>query len=687
MARSLHYAQADPEAMAVAALGLLGPGRHCLSVRPWDNWGQSVAAEIHKRCPDATFILSDAQASGCSDLARAMPGERAELDMLACQDPEILSDLLMEHLNSRDVRVLAPITSRYFRNQPLFLISIPKAGTHLLFELVKNLGYTSGISFSDVLRSGHWYGLDPQDTHTEAKHFFIENVRRSHFGHRYHPFPQIPGLFIYRNPLDILLSEAHYYHHPGNAAYSGLLESLTLEQRLLRFLDDPYLLGSLRDRICGFTAWLDAKNIIPVSFEELIGGKGGGDDQVQEMLIWSIMLKLQIPGDPVALGKALYNPKAITFNKGKIGRYLEELPVEVLRRLERMPQDFLKIFGYEGAVQGRKIFPPDRSEEFRCRPLKLAAPVTVGGPITVRTDYLGYNIIYYKNMFYALPESLDGDHVQELPQALLSTLPKADRLEVLKMILVLDQDQVVRARHRAGQEWTAVAERAGGPDAPPPFADQGSPTHLEDRSGFSIIRQQGYYFVLRHALGPVDMSLPFETLRTLHGEQDLLRLTNFEQARMAVDLILAREATDSLRQEAERMKQEAASQRQEMASQRQEIDSQRQEIDSQRQEIDSQRQEIDSQRQEMDNLRRGFSWVVTELWEAGEQGEEHLREARDLREWRLFLETLLGAEFPAVLEGLKDVSYSRIFQSLRMLGGLRRKRHVSLPPDRTDAGS
>ena len=66
----------------------------------------------------------------------------------------------------------------------------------------------------------------------------------------------------------------------------------------LALIDDPWLFGSFRDRMAGFVPWLEFSNVIPVSFEELVGARGGGDDATQRRLIWSLQLKLHVPGSP-----------------------------------------------------------------------------------------------------------------------------------------------------------------------------------------------------------------------------------------------------------------------------------------------------------------------------------------------------------------------------------------------------
>ena len=134
-------------------------------------------------------------------------------------------------------------------------------------------------------KPGLWYCLESSNTHTSAHHFFRDTVHRSHFGNRLHPFPKSPVIFIYRNPLDIVVSEANYYHEDGKTAFSGYLNHLCFEERLIRLIDDPWLLGTIMDRVAKFAAWLDFQNVVPVSFEELVGHEGGGSRKVQRKLI------------------------------------------------------------------------------------------------------------------------------------------------------------------------------------------------------------------------------------------------------------------------------------------------------------------------------------------------------------------------------------------------------------------
>ena len=204
----------------------------------------------------------------------------AGLAVLTETDPEALSEQLLQHADQDFAHIVAPRTVRHFRAQPLFLVTIPKSGTHLMRGLLRAFGYAEGNEHNYRPEPGTWYCLEYSNTHTRAADFFVDSVRRAPFGNRHHPFAYTPTLFLYRNPLDVLVSEANYYHRDGNAIFAGYLGALDREQRLNRLISDPWLLGSLRDRMVAYVPWLDFPNVAPVSFEELVGGAGGGDDEL-----------------------------------------------------------------------------------------------------------------------------------------------------------------------------------------------------------------------------------------------------------------------------------------------------------------------------------------------------------------------------------------------------------------------
>lgn len=300
-------------------------------------------------------------------------------------------------LDDEHAAVVAPTGKR----QPLFLISIPKSGTHLLYELARALGYTDGVVCPDTPTPGTWYCIEYSNSHTRAADFLVDTTRRAPFGNKHHPFFRAPALFIYRDPRDILVSESNWFHKPENSPLAGYLSGLSREERLLRLVDDPWLLGSIRDRVGAFIPWLDFPNVIPLSFEELVGARGGGSERAQLDLIWALQLKLRAVGRPRDIADKVFNPRSPTFSEGRVGAWREQLTPRVKEKLDGLGTDYLEAYGY--ADDSAAV--PSRAAEFRRRPLRLPAEDFAAVPIAVQMGYLRHDIVLYRERYHAIPHA------------------------------------------------------------------------------------------------------------------------------------------------------------------------------------------------------------------------------------------------------------------------------------------
>jgi len=362
---------------------------------------------------------------------------RGGMVILTETDPDKLSDQLLQFADQDDVHIIAPRTARHFRAQPLFLVTIPKSGTHLLRALLRAFGYGEGNDHNYTPEPGTWYCLEFSNTHTRATDFFVDGVRRAPFGNRHHPFPRTPALFLYRNPLDILVSEAMYYQHDGKTLFAGYLSGLELEQRIARLIRDPWLLGSLRDRMSGFIPWLGFANVIPVSFEELVGDAGGGSRELQERVVWSLQLKLHIPGAPADYAARAYDRSAPTFASGRIGLHRETLSDAHRAGLRELGQDYMEEFGFPAGGAGSNPWLPGRMDEFRHRPLRLAPASTGLMPVLVEPDQMFFNIVYFDGRYYGVPCDLGPVDVAALADPQRACLPSNVSLPRLRAQLAL----------------------------------------------------------------------------------------------------------------------------------------------------------------------------------------------------------------------------------------------------------
>lgn len=329
-------------------------------------------------------------------------GESAapDLDLLCFDRAAQLEAMLHTYINEENRTIIAPVTASYYKKRPLYLIGIPKSGTHLLMALANLFGYVARGASPEKPKGGEWYYVEHSNAHTVPKHFFIDSVYSGDFGLRDHPFIYSPALFIYRNPADVVVSEANYYHQKGNSAFYNYLAGKSFEQRLSLLINDPYLLGPIRDRIIQYLPWLSFSNVIPLSFEELVGSNRGGDDQLLYQLIWSLQLKLHVPGSQVEFAKQLLASSSDTHYKGLCGVYKEQFSAENLAAFNALSADFVDSFGYKVGPQA----PVFSSNIARQREQKLIVDnPPEWPPITRSNQFLDHRVIEYEGQLYGVP--------------------------------------------------------------------------------------------------------------------------------------------------------------------------------------------------------------------------------------------------------------------------------------------
>lgn len=425
----LEFVEREIGAYVAALHRLVASGVRQVEIRPSNELAQRFCGLAQAQGCNA-FVAAEGDAEGRADAAFFFHATGQEL-----------SQALLAYVDRIGVSLVAPLTEAHFQRRALFIISIPKSGTHLLYELAGAFGYSFAGSHPDEALPGCWYFVDAMNSHTPTTYLSFEQSSYN----LYHPLVRSPALFIYRNPLDIVVSEANYYHQDGRSAFWSYLSELPFEERLLKLIDDPWLLGSIRERMSRYIGWLELRNVIPLSFEELIGPAGGGTLEDQVRLIWSLQLKLQIPGDPVEYGNKVFNHNSATFHAGQIGSYGSQFSEAAYRKFLALPQDFMEAMGYSAQPEGAAI--PRRAAEFRRRALKLSEADAADTPIGFEFNYLQHNIVRYRGVFYAVPHRKGPLDLAELPEKDLASLESHVELGSLKARIIAQQTVERFPRH------------------------------------------------------------------------------------------------------------------------------------------------------------------------------------------------------------------------------------------------
>lgn len=158
----------------------------------------------------------------------------------------------------------------------------------------------------------------------------------------------------YRDPRDVLLSMVNFLTagtpkqlglFGDHRVYAEILRTAnTLDERITMALTDPSFPGA---NAFERALWLYRHpRTCSISFEELVGPRGGGSTQAQTAAIRRVIEFLDAPGDPEAISHKIFNPESQTFHRGQIGQWREHFSTEHLALCEARLGAMIKMFGY-----------------------------------------------------------------------------------------------------------------------------------------------------------------------------------------------------------------------------------------------------------------------------------------------------------------------------------------------------
>jgi hypothetical protein len=349
----LRFSDASIDETMVALEIFTKQARRSLIVYQGSSPSDEMAAEFFQRVKnrDITVELINSDSS-LHDRASVADGV-----FLFVSNASELTKLLVKFASGENLFIWAPRTAHYYMSRPVLVQSVPKCGTHLLFECLKAFGLKEPESYdlpdyTAKLHDGHFYNLQHMPMDYLSRPYqqiakFVDNLCRS------------PILFIVRDPRDAALSLAHYlaskkdYH-----ILAALFRKMPLDERLDRVIAGNYPLpvyindclsfgGDIRDLFMLYKAWWcdNFPNVWLVRFEELIGPLGGGDYAEQLKTVWGLQLALHVPGAPSDYAHKIFSATVATFRRGQIGDYLNEFSVKHHQYFEKAQELFVPL-GY-----------------------------------------------------------------------------------------------------------------------------------------------------------------------------------------------------------------------------------------------------------------------------------------------------------------------------------------------------
>lgn len=249
----------------------------------------------------------------------------------------------------------------------LFVNSVPKSGTNLLEKLVQLIGVSHSrrsVAFSSIegrhsvvkhlLRTNHFSGVSipvglemPVSVSMNWLDHYISSIHGDEYlsGHAAYSeqfdyllkLHGIKTIQIYRDPRAVLVSWAKYVSEDINKWYPfhATLKKKSLQERI-RFLvtggaiDNIYY-SSFNEVLQRSGGWLNSQNTQVLRFEDLVGEKGGGCDEIQRETIAAFLQHIGKVFNDEELGflqSELYGGTH-TFRSGQIDGWKEYIDEEL----------------------------------------------------------------------------------------------------------------------------------------------------------------------------------------------------------------------------------------------------------------------------------------------------------------------------------------------------------------------
>jgi hypothetical protein len=261
--------------------------------------------------------------------------------------------------------------------------SIPKSGTNLLGRLLTLLGFeqTSEMGIRSRLVAGPFSPVrkllrarskekvtigvtSPQRIDRRWLGRRLSRVDDGYFVTAHCVYsPELASLIagegmrvvcILRDPRDVAVSQMyHIKQRNEHFAHEAFLKLPSDHERLLVSIRGGELGGrrlqSLDERYRQFLGWQDAENAIMVKFEDLVGPRGGGSDEIQRRTVERVARHVGLEPDERLMSTVEENIFGVssTFRKGQIGGWREEFSEEHARAAKETAGPLLVELGYE----------------------------------------------------------------------------------------------------------------------------------------------------------------------------------------------------------------------------------------------------------------------------------------------------------------------------------------------------
>ncbi len=238
------------------------------------------------------------------------------------------------------------------------IITIPKSGTHLL---LKALAFLTDAKPRKTKHIEFFFEDDfiyEPNTYIQALHQPASVANRALVQRH-----NLPVIFLIRDPRDQLISSIYWIEKHKEKHGFSLLENLSKENAITMILSDyrtfninPTALRcrTIKDFYYSYLGWTTYSRTLTVRFEDLVGSKGGGNDEKQKETLKAIAQHIGVKLENEKLEYIANNLFGIsdgcrpkTFRSGQIGSWKNHFTPEHKRLFKQTTGNLLIKLGYE----------------------------------------------------------------------------------------------------------------------------------------------------------------------------------------------------------------------------------------------------------------------------------------------------------------------------------------------------
>lgn len=260
-----------------------------------------------------------------------------------------ISVLLKKLISTNDIT----FDKHYTQERPIIIISIPKAGNHLLGEAISLMTGRKLFWPGDV----HGKELDEAIAHMDDNHFMFVHV-----AHRAVDVEIIKKhnpilFFMYRDPRDLAVSTALFRQHwifwdgkPRNDFALLLTECITTF--VAPWYADATKLQGMAGLYDALMPWVTYPGVLAVKFEDIIGAQGGGSASTQRTTIKRVAEHLGISYTDNLIDYVVDHifGNGLTFRNGHIGSWKDNFSKQDIALFKESMGQWLIDWGYEQAL-------------------------------------------------------------------------------------------------------------------------------------------------------------------------------------------------------------------------------------------------------------------------------------------------------------------------------------------------